>query len=429
VKAIKVSCTGAATLPMSKIHALQGNLKALSDENAKRLEELILDNGITAPIHVWKDPNGKHWNLDGHQRIRVLKRLAKKRTIPPLPVVFVEARDTKHAKKILLSNVSQFGHAAEETLYEFMHDAGIGYQDFAQSFDVPGIDTEHFGRGYFKDVMFSAKGAAEDDVPIVREKARTKPGQIFKLGDHRLMCGDSTDAAQVGRLMGDHKAMLWSSDPPYGINHVEVANEKRQAKGYKKIENDELQDEALRAFILKAITTSLAHMGKGFAFYMWHAMKMQAYFSQAAAAAAAAAGILFHRQIIWVKPSFVFGRGQYHWRHELCLMGWMQGEEPQFYGERNQSTVWEVGRENDKIHPTQKPVELFAIPIRNHLKAGEVLYEPFAGSGSNFIAAEKEKVRCFGMEIDPNYCDVIIARWRKYSGKKAELIGEAKRKR
>jgi len=145
---------------------------------------------------------------------------------------------------------------------------------------------------------------------------------------------------------------------------------------------------------------------------------MQAYFSQAAAAA----GILFHRQIIWVKPQFVFGRGQYHWRHELCLMGWMKGSEPPFYGERNQSTVWEIGRENDKIHPTQKPVEISAKPIRNHMKPGQIVYEPFSGSGSNFIAAEKEGVRCFGMELEPTYCDRIIARWEAFTGKSAELV-------
>lgn len=261
----------------------------------------------------------------------------------------------------------------------------------------------------------------EDEVPEHVE-TNTKIGDIYQLGHHRLMCGDSTSIEAVEKLMNGEKASVWASDPPYGINHVEVANEKGQAKGYKKIANDEKQDEELREFIFSAISASLPFMKKGFAFYMWHAMKMQAYFSQAAAAAAAA-GILFHRQIIWVKPRFVFGRGQYHWRHELCLMGWLQGDEPAFYGEKNQSTVWEIGRENDKIHPTQKPVAIWEPSILNHTKTGEIVYEPFAGSGSNLIACEKNSRRCFAMELEPHYCDVIVARWEAYTGKKAELLG------
>ena len=138
----------------------------------------------------------------------------------------------------------------------------------------------------------------------------------------------------------------------------------------------------------------------------------------------AAAGILFHRQIIWVKPQFVFGRGQYHWRHELCLMGWLKGEEPPFYGEKNQSTCWEIGRENDKIPPTQKPVAIWEPAILNHTKAVEIIYEPFAGSGSNAIACEKTGRKCFMMEIDPIYCDVIVERWEKFTGRKAKLLNE-----
>ena len=138
-------------------------------------------------------------------------------------------------------------------------------------------------------------------------------------------------------------------------------------------------------------------------------------------AAAAAADILVNRQIIWVKPAFVFGRGDYHWKHELCFYGWVRGDKPPFYGERNQHTIWEIGRENDGIHPTQKPVEIFEIPICNHTLRGEICYEPFAGSGSQVIACEKLNRKCYGMEIDEHYCDVIVQRWEDYTGKKAEL--------
>jgi DNA modification methylase len=155
---------------------------------------------------------------------------------------------------------------------------------------------------------------------------------------------------------------------------------------------------------------------------MWHAHLTQGYF----AAAAAAANVVLHRQIIWVKPVLLLGRGQYHWKHEPCFMGWVKGHQPPDYAERNQTTVWEIASVASKErkefnHSTPKPVQLFAIPIKKHLGVDEICYEPFAGSGPQFIAAEQLSRRCFGMEIGPKYCDIIIARWEKLTGKKAEL--------
>jgi DNA modification methylase len=140
---------------------------------------------------------------------------------------------------------------------------------------------------------------------------------------------------------------------------------------------------------------------------------------------------LVHRQIIWVKPHFVFGHGDYHWQHELCFYGWRKTRRPPFYGPRNQSTTWDLGEgggsiRKDQVHPTQKPVELFTRPINNHLKPGEICYEPFAGSGSQIIAAEKNAVRCFAMELAPAYIDVIVLRWQEYTGKAGTLNGDGR---
>jgi DNA modification methylase len=141
----------------------------------------------------------------------------------------------------------------------------------------------------------------------------------------------------------------------------------------------------------------------------------------AAAAAAAAADILIHRQIIWQKPSMVFGRGDYHWQHELCFYGWVRGNRPPFYGPRNQTTLWAIGRETSKDHPTAKPVDLWRPPIENHTKAGEIMYEPFSGSGSQIIAAEQTGRRCYAMELSPQYVDVAVRRWQQFTGKTATL--------
>jgi DNA modification methylase len=151
-------------------------------------------------------------------------------------------------------------------------------------------------------------------------------------------------------------------------------------------------------------------------------------------AAAAAANVILHRQIIWVKPVLLLGRGQYHWKHEPCFMGWVEGNRPPDYGEgegeRTQTTVWEIGtvtqaERKELNHSTPKPVGLFEIPIVKHLKRGEVCYEPFAGSGPQFIAAEQLNRRCYGIEISPQYCDVIVNRWQDYTGKKAQRVEAA----
>lgn len=399
---MKIHCSYDKLVPLDKIKPHPKNRNKHTSQQIQRLAEIFKYQGIRKAVVV---SNLSGFMTAGHGRLEAAKLAGMK----VYPVNFQDYDDEAQEYADLTAD-NAIALWAEIDLSGVNADIGDLGPDF--SFDMLGI------KGFTLDVSERGNGKDADAVPEVPKKAKAKLGEIYQLGDHRLMCGDSTNPEHIGLLMNGEKAKLWSSDPPYGINHVEVANEKGQAKGYTKIQNDELQDEALREFLFKVITGSLPHMEKSFAFYMWHAMKMQAYFSQAAAAA----GILFHRQIIWKKPQFVFGRGHYHWRHELCLMGWLKGDEPPFYGQRNQDTVWEIDRENDKIHPTQKPVEIFARPIRNHLKRGEIVYEPFSGSGSNFIAAEQEKVRCFGLELEPVYIDVIIKRWENYTGKKSSLV-------
>lgn len=263
--------------------------------------------------------------------------------------------------------------------------------------------------------------------PIVRR------GDIWTLGDHRILCGDATDPKDVKRLMGGSKAVLMNTDPPYGINYGDIANSRSRpasvrqggdGKDYsthvdKEIENDDLDGAALQDFLERTIRTALPHLIEKPAFYLWHPMLTQGTFF----AAAAAADILIHRQIIWVKPSLIMGRGHYHWRHELCFYGWVRGKRCAWYGAHAQDTVWQVGRENDKIHPTQKPTELFVRPIINHTKRGDLIYEPFSGSGSQIIAAEMTGRRAFAVELKPSYCQVTIERWQTFSGRLATLDG------
>lgn len=260
-----------------------------------------------------------------------------------------------------------------------------------------------------------------DEVPEPPTEPITKPGDLWVLGAHRLLCGDSTKAEDVARLMNGEKAVLCNTDAPYGIAYGDLVDSRAAAGGsdkhYDPLENDELDGAALQAFLEKVIRAALPHLGEAPAFYLWHPMLTQGTFF---AAAAAAADILIHRQIVWVKPSLILGRGDYHWRHELCFYGWIRGRRAPWREGRDQTTVWEVGRESDGSHPTMKPVELFRRPIVNHTLPGEVVMEPFAGSGPQFIAAEELGRRCYGMEIAPAYCDVVVSRWERFTGKKAE---------
>jgi DNA modification methylase len=269
-----------------------------------------------------------------------------------------------------------------------------------------------------------------DDLPAERHTGIVA-GDLFELGRHRLLCGDCTTSGDVARLMGNTRAGLMNTDPPYGVTY---ANDERPNPGVAKprVANDVLQDQVLQSFLESAfrVATEIA-LKSDAAWYLWHAHLTQGFF---AAAAAAAANVILHRQIIWVKPVLLLGRGQYHWKHEPCFMGWVEGHQPPDYGsgggERTQTTVWEIAHvtqaeRKEFNHSTPKPVGLFTIPIVKHLRMNEACYEPFAGSGPQVIAAEQNGVSCFALELEPRYCQVIIDRWEAFTGLKAVKVGEA----
>ena len=278
------------------------------------------------------------------------------------------------------------------------------------------------------DIVFTGFDASEllkilppkeetDDIPIPPKDPVTKLGDIYQLGKHRLACGDSKDFGLVEKLMNGERASLMATDPPYGVAYgVETGS--IENFNYNKMTNDDNDGPKLQAFLEEVFRTAYAFLNEDAAWYLWHAQMTQGFF----AAAAAAADILIHRQIIWVKPSLVLGHGHYHWRHELCFYGWRKGHQARWFGDRKQTTVWEIGRENLKVHPTQKPVDVFKIPMELNTEINEICYDPFAGSGTQFIAAESMQRRCYGIELDPAYCDVIIKRFENFTGKKAERI-------
>ncbi len=432
INKLSVTCKSASTLPIESLTELQGNLAEMSKENYEKLKNAFQKYGITFALTVWKN-KGKNYIIDGTGRFRTLQKMKEEGfDIPPLPVVETVCKDMAEAKRKILLGRSEFHKTTEEGLYEFLNSAEISIDDMESENTFAGINFDRFRAGY---------GAEEStaEIPDVQyEKASElvksygiKKGQLWALGGHKIYCGDCRDIPALKKMFGKEKAVLLNTDPPYGIAYDSRASKPdghKRKVAWEMVENDDKINEDIQPFLEECFKAMKENcLKENAAWYLWHAHLTGAFF--AAAAAAAAADVLLHRQIIWRKPRFIIGRGLYHWSHEPCFMGWVRSNKPPFYGERNQMTVWDIdydGKKNmpfvDRIHPTQKPVEIFAIPLRNHTKPNEICMEPFSGSGSQIIAAERLGRRCFACEIEPKYVAVAIQRWMDMAGKKPKQL-------
>jgi DNA modification methylase len=246
-----------------------------------------------------------------------------------------------------------------------------------------------------------------DEVPEVPEEPITKPGDLWILGEHRLLCGDSTKAEDVERLMDGNSPELMVTDPPYGVNYDanwrnEALTKSQRATG--EVSNDDRAD-----------WTEAYSLWGGKVAYVWHDGKA----SPLVGGNLQSCGLVLRNLIIWGKNQHAISRGNYHHKHEPCWYAVRKGENAGWIGDRSQTTLWEIDkpRKSETGHSTQKPIECMEIPLKNH--EGDV-YDPFLGSGTTLIAAEKTGRKGYGMELDPKYCDVIVKRWEDFTGKKAE---------
>ena len=249
-----------------------------------------------------------------------------------------------------------------------------------------------------------------DAVPDAPEEPITKPGDLWVLGNHRLLCGDSTNPQHLQRLMDGQPADLWLTDPPYNVDY--------EGGTGLKIQNDNMADGEFRQFLCDVYSTANQVLKPGAAFYIWHADSEGYNFR----GAAQDNGWKVRQCLIWLKSSLVMGRQDYQWKHEPCLYGWTDGAAHTWNSDRKQTTILEFDkpRKNGQ-HPTMKPVDLFQYQIDNSTKPNQLVLDSFGGSGTTIIACERIRRHARLMELDPAYCDVIVQRWSEFTGKDAVL--------
>lgn len=352
--------------------------------------ELLEARGIL--VYPWE---GKYLVLGGNMRLSALKAL-KAKDAPC--VIFPEDTPIDKLKEVVIKDNGSFG--------EWDYDLLANEWDSLPLADwgVPNWERD------LGDSPTSADAEDDDfDESEVTESVCC-PGDLWQLGRHRLLCGDSTNQEDIERLMGGELADLWLTDPPYNVGYEGKTADKLT------IENDSMSDAAFKEFLVKCYAAANASMKKGAAFYIWHADSEGYNFRSACHEI----GWKVRECLIWVKNSMVMGRQDYQWQHEPCLYGWKEGASHNWYSDRKQTTILSYAKPTrNGEHPTMKPVPLFAYLMCNSSRPGDIVLDSFGGSGTTMIAAEQMGRSARLMELDPHYCDVIIARWEKLTGNKA----------
>lgn len=390
----------------------ENNAKEHTRAQIDAVEASIKEFGFRNPVIVWRNADGMPEVVAGHARITAAKNLGMKK------VPCVSCDDLSDAQRRALTLVDN-----QTTMM-----TGWDSDMLAYELDVLSDEFDMTSLGFTDEMVGMADEveAEEDEMPEVVE-CRAKRGEIWQLGAHRIMCGDSTCCEDVEKLVGGGFCDLLLTDPPYNValgQHMRPSELKqlhRRTDGLV-IENDSWEDEdAFVQFLKSAFDNAMAALNPGAAFYIWHADNQRMNFLKACELS----GMTIRECLVWAKNTFALGRQDYQWRHEPCLYGWKDGAAHNWYSDRKQSTVLEFDKPTANAeHPTMKPVGLMAYLIQNSTKRGDTVLDVFGGSGSTLIACEETGRKCLSMELDPHYCDVIIARWEELTGEKAVLVSE-----
>lgn len=366
-----------------------------NDDAVKYVAESIKEFGFKVPIVIDKD----NVIVAGHTRYKAAKKLG----MTEIPCIIADDLTDEQIKAFRLAD----NKVAEKAEWDF--DLLNTELD-----DIIDLDMELFG---FEDALQDdAEEAVEDEFEVeLPAEPKSKLGDIYQLGDNRLMCGDSTVLEDVEKLMGGVQADMLLTDPPYNVNYEGKTKDKL------KIKNDKMDNDNFRQFLIDAFSNADMVMKPGAVFYIWHADSEGYNFR----GACFDVGWTVRQCLIWNKNSMVMGRQDYQWKHEPCLYGWKEGAGHLRASDRKQTTVinFDKPTRND-MHPTMKPIPLFDYQIKNNTKGGDVVLDLFGGSGTTIMACEQNGRRGYSMEYDPRYVDVIVDRWEKFTGAKAVLLNK-----
>ena len=376
-----------------------------NDDVVDRMAQAITEFGFRIPIVARSDG----LVVDGHLRLKAARVLG----LDTVPVVLADELSETQIKafRLLANQSANWAEWDELLLSSELNDL------LAEDYDLSliGFDDAELEALLAGEVdRETASREGEDDVPEAPETPISRPGDIWLLGKHRLLCGDATVATDVELLLGDVKPQLMVTDPPYGVEYDPGWRNKAGAAATKrtgKVLNDDRADwrEAWALF-------------PGDVTYVWHG----ALHATTVADSLEASGFNIRSQFIWAKDRLVLSRGDYHWQHEPCLYAVKKTGKGHWAGDRKQTTLWQIANKDqdaETVHGTQKPVECMRRPILNNSSQGQAVYEPFMGSGTTLIAAETTGRVCYGIELNPAYVDVAVQRWQQFTGKHAVLEG------
>ncbi len=422
--------TDICDVSMSELKPAPYNPRSISEEALAGLRHSLEKFGVVDLLVV----NKRNMRIiSGHQRYKILQAEGIKK----VKVIMVDVDEiSEMAMNVTLNSqeiVGSFTEALIPLLEKLRTEDGDAYINLRLKElrdELRELENENQGAG----------DTLPDDIPEEPKTVITKPGDLWILGNHRLLCGDSTKEEDVTRLMDGHKADLFATDPPYCVDYTgkdRPNGGKDWTDVYKEIDIPDA-----KAFMRDFYSVGLKFIKPNTAMYLWHASKRRRDIEDVCDEL----NILVHQQIVWVKPCIILTYSFYSWRHEPCLLLWVKGQKPPYRPkDKSIGSVWTVDfvkqgdpgtpeyytdlweldwegkKRGNKIaeHPTVKPTECFAIPMRVHTKVGDICYEPFCGSGSQIIAGERLNRRVFAMELEPFFVDVAVKRWEEFTGKKA----------
>lgn len=373
-----------------QINGLPKNPRILKDDKFEKLKKSIHEDPEMLELReiIAYDNNGKLVVICGNMRLRAMQDLGIKEA--PTKILPPETPIEKLKAYVIKDNVSFGEHNWEELANAWD----------SEKLEEWGLDLPDFGT----DEVLEAE---EDDFDVDAETIKTDIvlGDLFEIGEHRLLCGDSTQTDTFEKLMKGELADMVVTDPPYNVAY------EGKTKDALTIENDSMGNDDFYKFLYDFYTALTTAVKKGGAIYVWHASSEIINFAKAMVDA----GWLLKQQLIWVKNTMVMGRQDYQWKHEPCLYGWLAGDSHKWYSDRKQTTVieWDKPQRNGE-HPTMKPIGLFAYQIDNSSKIGDLVIDAFGGSGTTMVACEQLKRKARIIEYDPKYCDVIVRRMLTY---------------